>query len=178
MFGAILKKRLTSSQFANIFINAIFESTEKGFSIVADMINNDPSFVSSPNINSENFQPFQLIVLSANFQQLDKFFEPQEASDIKVTILSKLASIYDVEPKVISDIISNYCSFISRVNHPSKTMLYGLSKAVAYKYELSDFQDEYFKRMQAPNPLFLKRLDTFMESFIWDWEVFMKKYKI
>lgn len=177
MFGALLKKRLTGSQFANVFINAIFDSTEKGFAVVAEMINNDPSFIESPNLNASDFEPFQLIVLSANFQSLDKYFEPQEVSDIKSHILSKLATIYSVDSKKISEVINNYCSFISKVNHPSKTMLYGVSKAVAYKYELSAFQDEYFKRMQAPNPLFLKRLDAVMENFLWDWTAFMKKFK-
>jgi hypothetical protein len=32
--------------------------------------------------------------------------------------------------------------------------------------------------MQAPNPLFLKRLDEVMANFIWDWDVFFKKYKL
>lgn len=178
MFGSLLKKRLSETQFANVFINAIFESTEKGFAIIADMVNTDPSFIKDPNIEAEDFEKFQLVVLSANFSQLDKYFEPQEAMDIKTAIFSKLATIYSVDVAKVTEVINHYCSFIQRVNHPSKTMLYGLSKAVAHKYELYNYQDEYFKRMQAPNPLFLKRLDVLMENFLWDWEVFMKKFKI
>ena len=76
------------------------------------------------------------------------------------------------------NLIKDYKNFISRVNHPSKNMLYGMSKAIFHKYNLNDFQDDYFKRMQAPNPLFLKRMDEVMSNFIWDWDVFFKKYKL
>jgi hypothetical protein len=75
-------------------------------------------------------------------------------------------------------LVRDYQSFITRVNHPSKNMIYGMSKAMFHKYGLNEFQDEYFKRMQAPNPLFLKRLDEVMGNFIWDWDVFFKKYKL
>jgi hypothetical protein len=53
-----------------------------------------------------------------------------------------------------------------------------MSKAIFHKYKLNDFQDEYFKRMQAPNPLFLKRMDEVMSNFIWNWDAFFKKYKL
>ena len=76
------------------------------------------------------------------------------------------------------NLVKDYKSFIARVNHPSKNMLYGMSKAIFHKYNLNDFQEDYFKRMQAPNPLFLKRMDEVMSNFIWDWDVFFKKYKL
>ncbi|NBN99415.1 MAG: hypothetical protein EBV19_09305, partial [Flavobacteriia bacterium] len=60
---------------------------------------------------------------------------------------------------------------------PSKTTLYAMSKAVFHKYELNQFQDDYFKRMNAPNPVFLKRLDDLLNNFLWNWETFFKKYR-
>ena len=53
-----------------------------------------------------------------------------------------------------------------------------MSKAVFQKYNLNDFQDEYFRRLQAPNPLFLKRMDQVVVNFLWDWDAFFKKYRI
>jgi len=178
MFGTLLRKRLSSDQFSNIFINAIFEATEAGFEVIADMMNNDPAFVVSPEIKKGSFDQFQLIILAANFHLLDKFFEPQEVEEIKSDIISKLAIIYNADALKIKEVIKHYYQFIQRVNHPSKNVLYGISKAIFFKYNLSDFQDEYFKRMQTPNPLFLKRLDHLIENFLWDWDVFMKKYKL
>ena len=53
-----------------------------------------------------------------------------------------------------------------------------MSKVIFDKYTLYNFQDEYFKRMQAPNPLFLKRMDEVVENFVWDWDGFFKKYRL
>jgi hypothetical protein len=53
-----------------------------------------------------------------------------------------------------------------------------MSKALFFKYNLNEFQDVYFKNMQAPNPLFLKRMEDLFYYFIWDWDVFFKKYKV
>lgn len=178
MFGTLLKKRLSSNQFANIFINVIFDTTEKGFASISDIINNDKAFVHSPSIDSDNFEAFQMIILAANYNNLDKFFEPQDIKEIKDHIVEKLSKIYNVEPKKIIDAINHHYSFIRRVNHPSKNLVYGISKAIFFKYKLNDFQDEYFSRMQAPNPLFLKRLDNISANFIWDWEAFLKKYRV
>ncbi len=93
-------------------------------------------------------------------------------------IFQKLAKIYDMSEVDFENLIRKYQSFISRVNHPSKNMIYGMSKAVFHKYRLNEYQDEYFKRMQAPNPLFLKRMDEVVSNFIWNWDAFFKKYKL
>ena len=53
-----------------------------------------------------------------------------------------------------------------------------MSKAMFYKYKLNDCQDDYFKNMDSPNPLFLKRMDEIMKNFLWNWEAFFKRYKI
>jgi len=43
---------------------------------------------------------------------------------------------------------------------------------------LYQFQEKYYRDIQAPNPLVLKRLDAIMESFIWNWEAFSDEYRI
>lgn len=53
-----------------------------------------------------------------------------------------------------------------------------MSKAVFFKYNLNDYQEEYFRQMKTPNPIFLKNLDEVMRHFLWDWEVFNEKYKV
>ncbi len=54
MLSTILKRKLSDDQVANIFINAIFDTVDNGFKEVAQMINEDVAFVSSPEI-AENF---------------------------------------------------------------------------------------------------------------------------
>ena len=178
MFSTLIKRRLTDNQVANIFINAIFDSVDKGFEEVALLINEDTAFSSSPNININNNREFGLIVIVGNLSYLESNFEADQTERVEKIIFEKLSKLYAIDVSSFKKLIKEYQSFISRVNHPSKNWVYGMSKAIFYKYKLNEFQDEYYKRVQAPNPLFLKRMNEIMVNFIWNWEAFSKKFKL
>ena len=178
MFSTLIKKKLGDNQVANVFINAIFDSVDKGFKEVASIINEYPAFVNFPNINEKQNGEFSLIVLVGNLSFLESTFEADQAARVENIIFEKLAKMYEMDINSFKNLIRDYQSFIVRVNHPSKNWIYGMSKAVFHKYKLNNFQDEYFKRMQAPNPLFLKRMDEVMSNFIWNWDAFFKKYRL
>ena len=178
MFSTLIKRRLTDNQVANIFINAIFDSVDKGFEEVALLINEDTAFSSSPNVNINNNREFGLIVIVGNLSYLESNFEAEQTERVEKIIFEKLSKLYAIDVSSFKKLIKEYQSFIARVNHPSKNWVYGMSKAIFYKYKLNEFQDEYFKRMQAPNPLFLKRMDEIMVNFIWNWDAFSKKFKL
>jgi len=178
MFGTILKKKVSDDKLANVFMNGLFNSIDNGFPIVAESINEDPAFVYSPNIASTNSYEFSLIVFVGNISFLESAFEPEQADRVEKLIYDKLAKVYDMNVIEFKSLLKDYQSFINRLNSPSKNMLYGRSKAIFDKYTLYNFQDEYFKRMQTPNPLFLKRMDEMVENFVWDWDAFFKKYKL
>ena len=178
MIRSFLKRKLTDNQLANIFVNGLLEVIDKGFKDVASLICEDPAFEETPNISPESSSEFTLIVIVGNLIALESSFEPEQAFRVEQLIYQKFAKIFSMTDISFENLIKEYKNFISRVNHPSKNMLYGMSKAIFHKYNLNDFQEDYFKRMQAPNPLFLKRMDEVMSNFIWDWEVFFKKYKL
>ena len=178
MFSTLIKRRLTDNQVANIFINAIFDSVDKGFEEVALLINEDTAFSSSPNVNINNNREFGLIVIVGNLSYLESNFEAEQTERVEKIIFEKLSKLYAIDVSSFKKLIKEYQSFISRVNHPSKNWVYGMSKAIFYKYKLNEFQDEYYKRVQAPNPLFLKRMNEIMVNFIWNWDAFSKKFKL
>ena len=178
MFSTLIKRRLTDNQVANIFINAIFDSVDKGFEEVALLINEDTAFSSSPKININNNREFGLIVIVGNLSYLESNFEADQTERVEKIIFEKLSKLYAIDVSSFKKLIKEYQSFISRVNHPSKNWVYGMSKAIFYKYKLNEFQDEYYKRVQAPNPLFLKRMNEIMVNFIWNWDAFSKKFKL
>ena len=60
----------------------------------------------------------------------------------------------------------------------TKNILYGMSKAVFFKFKLGQFQEDYFAQLNTPNPIFLKRIDNLIENYIWDWKSFFDKTKI
>jgi len=178
MFSTLIKKKLSDDQVANIFINAIYNCVDNGFPIIANMINEDPAFVQSPNISEKNNNEFAMIVIVGNLSFLESTFDAEQAARIEALIFEKLSRIYEMESNQFQNLVREYQSFIMRVNHPSKNWIYGMSRALFYKYNLNDYQDMFFKRMQAPNPLFLKRMDEVMTNFIWNWDAFFKKYRI
>lgn len=178
MIRSFLKKRLTDNQLANIFVNGLLEVVDNGFIEVASMINEDPAFEYSPDIAPSEIDEFTMIIIVGNLVQLESHFDYNQAVSVETLIVQKFASIYEMSESQFSELVSDYKSFISRVNYPSKNILYGMSKAIFHKYALNDFQEEYFRNMQAPNPLFLKRMDEIVANFIWNWEAVEKKYKI
>lgn len=178
MFGSILRKRVSDEKLANVFINGLLTTTQQGFPVVAEFINEDPSFVRSPGIEEDNFDEFTMIVIVGNLSFLESAFDPEQANNVEQLIFEKLAKVYQMSVADFKKLVKDYQNLIQRLNHPSKNMLYGMSKAIFDKYQLYNFQDEYFRRMQSPNPLFLKRMDEIVENFIWDWDAFFKKYKL
>jgi len=178
MIGRLIKKKLDANKLANVFVNSLLEITENGFDDVKAMINDDSAFVTYPQLSSNAEDNFLLIVIVGNLRFLDAHFEAVEAKEIHSQIVRKFAAVFSMEEAAFEKIVQEYDSLISRVNHPSKNTLYGMSKAVFHKFKLNEFQEDYFKNMTTPNPLFLKRMDEIMMNFLWDWDEFFKKHKM
>ncbi len=178
MLGTLIKRRLSDNQVANVFVNALLEVVDNGFKEVAALINDDAAFVASPNITPEQDGEFALIVIVGNLSYLESTFEADQAFRVEKLIFEKLGKLYGMSEQDFTKLVREYQSFMTRVNHPSKNMIYAMSKAIFHKYNLNEFQDTYFKRLSAPNPLFLKRMDEVVGNFIWNWDSFFKKYKI
>lgn len=178
MLGSFLKRRLNENQIANIFVNGLLDVIDKSFKDVASLINVDPAFELTPGIDDNDSGEFIMIVFVGNIVVLQSTFESSHYDNIKQLIVAKVAPLFDVTDTEFDRLVKEYISFISRVNKPSKNILYGMSKALFYKYNLNEFQSEYYRNIQAPNPLFLKRMDDIMQNFIWDWTAFLKRYKL
>lgn len=178
MFGSILRKKVSNDKLANVFINGLLSACQNGFPMVAEFINEDQSFAKCPEVQGEDYDEFTLIVFVGNLSFIESSFEPEQAAEVERLIYEKLAKMYQLSVFDFKRLVKDYRLLIQRLNHPSKNIIYGMSKAIFDKYTLYNFQDEYFRRMQVANPLFLKRMDEIIENFVWDWDVFFKKYKL
>jgi len=49
---------------------------------------------------------------------------------------------------------------------------------VFFKYDLNQYQTDYFRNMNTPNPIFLKRLDEIINQFVFDWQELKEKYRV
>lgn len=171
------KKRITEDKLANIFVNSMLKAVDESFGDIVDSITNDPEFKKRPQLDKSDSDKFLMIVVVGNLGYLSRYFSNSEEIVLKGKITQKFANVFGMSYDEMANVFKDFGQFIYRVNHPSKNMLYGMSKAVFYKYRLGQYQDEYFAQLDAPNPIFLKRLDTIMENYLWDWNTFLEKYK-
>lgn len=178
MFALFKKKKLTEDQLANFFVNSIIQLVDNGFEDVVEIINNDPEFAKSPNLQKEDTDRFLLIIIAGNMKILSGRFETLKDARLAEKIFRKFSSILRVEPGVLKETISKYQSWMSRINHPSKNTHYAMSKGIFYKYGLNQFQTDYFRNMNTPNPIFLKRLDEVVSQFIFNWNDIQENYRI
>ena len=179
MFATLFgKKKLTNEQLSNIFVNSIIETVDSSFGDVSEFINTAPEFSMSPQISNENNDKFLMIVLAANMSQMSKNFSAEEEYVMKKKITDKFASVYDITPAEFGKHIEKYTHLLYRVKERSNNVLYAMSKAVFFKYNLSPFQEEYFREMKTPNPVFLRRLDQVMKNYIWSWDSYFEKYRL
>jgi len=175
LFG---KKKISEEQVANVFVNAIQVMIDEGFEDVVGLINDSPEFVKSPNIDSDNSGPFTMIVLAGNIKTIPQFYEAGQDKRITEHILEKFAELYELDKMKLAQMVSDTRKFMSRKNHPSKNVINGMARALFCRYELNKFQEEYFKNLQSPNPIFIQRLKDALENFMWDWNAINEKYRV
>jgi hypothetical protein len=178
MFAIFGKKKVKEDIVANIFVNSILNTIDEGFPEIIGIINDSPEFITSPNLAESDVDSFTLIVFAGNLTYIPNYLSNSKDDRVINLIFTKLSRVFDVDQERLEIVIKEYQSYLTKVNHPSKNTLYAMSKAIFGKYELNEYQDEYFKNMKSPNPMFLKRLDEAMENFIWNWDTFNQKYQI
>ncbi len=178
MFKIFGKKKIKENVAANVFVNSVLNTIDNGFAEIAGIINDSPEFVTRPAISSADDNSFALIVIAANLYFIPDHLHDDKEERITNLIFSKLSNVFDCDQEQLEKVIKDYQCFLMKKNHPSKNMRYAISKGVFWKYNLNEHQDEYFKNMRSPNPMFLKRLDEAMDNFIWNWDAFTHKYQI
>tara|TARA_R110002096_G_scaffold221429_2_gene410222 strand:+ start:903 stop:1448 length:546 start_codon:yes stop_codon:yes gene_type:complete len=179
MFTKIFgKKRLKEDKLANIFTNTILQAVDDGFPDIVGLVKESPEFVITPQIEASEDSKFVLIVIAANLKEIPRHLPAHQDNRLINHIITKLSVVFGVDFDKLEGILRDYQSYLSRVNHPSNNNLYAMSKAFFFKYELGQYQEEYFRNMNSPNPLFLKRLDEAMNVFLYNWKETSENYHL
>lgn len=179
MFTKIFgKKKLKEDTLANIFVNATLKTVEEGFVDIVGLIQDSPEFERKPQLEVSSDSKFLLIVLAANLKEVPKHFPAHQDNRLVNHIISKLADVFNVDFDQLEGVLRDYQSYLGRVNHPSQNNLYAMSKALFFKYELGQYQEAYFRNVNSPNPMFLKRMDEAMKLFLYNWEQVNEEYQI
>ena len=172
------KRKLTDEQVANIFVNTSFETVEMGWPEVASLLNMMPEFEKPPELHSEDYGKFLMIIVAANLSHVPKHFANGLDRAIIKRCVAKFARALGVPKDKFANKIKEFKSFMKEVNKPSNNSTTAMTRAVIYKYGLIECQDAYFRDMNVPNPIIQKALRDLMVSFIWDWDEISDNYRI
>jgi hypothetical protein len=172
------KRKLTEEQVANIFVDTTFETVENGWPEVAEFLNECPGFEQSPGLDTEDYGRFLMIIVLANIQMIPKHFDSGVDRQIIQRICSKFARSLDISPESFARKVKQYRAFMKQINRPSKNVGTAMTRAVFYKYHLNQYQNAYFRDMNAPEPNIQRDLKRLMEHFLWDWDAFTESYRV
>lgn len=178
MLNIFGKRKVKSDKLANILVNYIMEVTEKGYEGVEALIETSPEFVIKPETNPEGTKNFLLVVFVGNMSFVSRYFDQSIEDSIKEQCYTVLAQTFDTTTDNLKALYKEYKSFMVKVNHPSKNMLYAMSKGLFHKLELNEYQEDFFKSQNVPNPMFIKKLDEIMTQTIFHWDEFLSKHKV
>jgi hypothetical protein len=179
MFATLfVKKKISQKQLAYNFVHHTLNCIDHTYKDFLDAIYNDAELESYPELNYSDPTELMFIIISGNIKYYERILSAHEEKLLYDCIINEMSEAFEMEFHEMDEKLNKYTSFISRVNHPSKNILYGMSKAVFFKFKLGQYQDEYFAQLNTPNPIFLKKIDTLIENYIWDWKSIFEKIKI
>lgn len=172
------KKKITEEKLANIFVNAVLELAEKGYPAVAEELNEAPEFSVSPALDPADERPFAMVVLAGNLIEMERVLGPGLDKRMRALAISKFAEALDLDGVAVEQEVRTLCGQMERMNFPSKNTVYAMGKVLFHQYDLFCFQDTYFREMRAPNPIILKRLNSLMGYFTWNWAEIQDNYRV
>jgi len=179
MFATLfVKKKISQKQLAYNFVHHTLNTVDATYNDFLDAIYNDAELVKYPNLNYKDPSKLCFIIIAGNIKFFERILSSYEEKSLVNSITEQMAEAFDMEFPEMQNKLDEYASFISRVNHPSKNILYGMSKAIFFKFKLGQYQEEYFAQLNTPNPIFLKKIDILMENYVWDWKSIFEKTKL
>tara|TARA_B110000977_G_scaffold46043_2_gene62565 strand:+ start:169 stop:714 length:546 start_codon:yes stop_codon:yes gene_type:complete len=179
MFAALfVKKRITHKLLAKQFVHKTLRAVDETFEDFLDAIYNDTELEAYPKLNYKDPSVLMHIIVAGNMKFFERILSSHEENAICNSIIKEMSVIFEMDFNEMQEKLESYSSFISRVNHPSKNILYGMSKSVFFKFKLGKYQDDYFAQLNTPNPIFLKKIDLLIENYVWDWKTVFEKSKI
>lgn len=178
MLSFIGKSKVSDNQVSSHFVATTLQIVEDGWPVVAGFIADSPEFVIRPEVGEDDCGKFLMIVIAANFNFIPEHFDDGHDKAIIQDAVTLFAEQLNVSREMLARKIKDYREFLSRVNHPSKNTLYAMSRGIFFKYDLNAYQEEYFRNLKTPNPIFLKNMNDILVHFLWDWDKFKNKYKV
>lgn len=172
------KKKLKPEEVARMFVHATLDSIEDAWPEVLGLMRETPHMERAPEIEDAEVGPFLLVVLAGNLDFIPRFFEAGLDQVIIEAILAELSAQLEIPADQLASRVSSTRDAMVKMNKPSKKTLSAMSRGMYIGYSLNDYQEEYFRSLQVPNPRFLMQMEEVLQHFLWDWTSFQEQYKL
>jgi hypothetical protein len=175
LFG---KKKISIDHLVNYTIHFVFDIVDNHFEDIKELLKISPEFTQQPPVETMQADMLYLILFAAHMELMEQNLPAPYHQTGPKNLCEKLGEIYNVPAEQMEKMLKDELGFIKQINLPSKNLLYGLTKAFFNRYQLYKFQEEYFKNLQVPNPILLKRLDEIFALFLINYEELLNNYRI
>ncbi len=180
LFGFSKKKKIKIQDLASVYSSTLHEVIQAGFREIIEFVNDNRKFEESPNLQKDDISWFLMIVFVANNFHLSNFFDDKIVDRLQHLSLNKLLEKIsnDEEEDIIRDRFIDYENFFKDQVSDDISIEKAMAKSIFIKYNLNDFQGKLLKNQNEPNPVFLQELTNLLSHFVWNWEDYLKKFKV
>tara|TARA_Y100001968_G_scaffold333825_1_gene399893 strand:+ start:4315 stop:4866 length:552 start_codon:yes stop_codon:yes gene_type:complete len=172
------KKKVNVQDVMDLYFEHLNDVIQDGFVEIKDFINNNNNLESSPNISDSEIDTFRLFILLYNIYNLESYFEEYQISILRTKIIDKTLIYIDNNEELAMEKFLNHEEYFKELVDEYKDGLKATAFSLFNKYDINNCQGDLFRRKKEPNPVFLHELKSNLKFFLWNWDDYLKKYRI
>ena len=178
-FGLSSKEKLAPKEMAAIYVAALNDVIDQGYVEIMDFINHNNNLESNPKLGINDIKWFRFVIFLGNINLLNLNFEEEEIVVLRAKTLDAMFAQQNDEQRILSmEKFLDYEQYFSDLINEYKSVKDSMAYAIFEKYNINDYQGDLFKRKNEPNPIFFNELKNLISHFIWNWDEYLKKYRI
>ena len=176
--GISKRKKINKEEVVSLYISTLNEVINNGFIEIKNFINENNNLESKPSLKDSDIKWFSLIIILANLYNLKTYFEEEEVIKLRACILDNVLITIDSNIDLAMEKFLSYEDYFSSLIMHHEDLSESMAIGIFEKYNINKFQGDLFKRKNKPNPIFLHELKNLLNHFIWNWEDYLKEYRI
>ena len=162
----------------NKYVKSINDVIDSGFIEIKDFINENNNLNKSPGVKDDDIRWFRIIIILGNINELKNYFEEPQALKMRDKIIEDSLNYFKSSSSITMEHFIDYSDFFNQLVSVHETSSKSMAYALFEKYEINSCQVDLFRRKNEPNPVFVHELKNLLSHFLWNWNDYLKKFKI
>ena len=173
------KKKVKADVAAAIYVSLLNNVIKEGFVEIKDFINNNNNLEENPNLTDIDIDWFRNIIYLGNLENLNSFFEEQDATVLRGLILDEMCKeLPENEQHLAIERFLDHENYFKELLLQNEYAISAMAYGIFEQYNINEYQGDLFKRKNKPNPIFYNELKNLVKHFMWNWEDYLEKNKL